>query len=72
MIQAVLKNVSMDLTPLRNRELDRQRLAERLSVVQNCDNANKRRRDNVQFQSQHPTTIAFYRMDKHENINKCM
>ncbi|CAH1960184.1 unnamed protein product [Acanthoscelides obtectus] len=21
---------------------------------------------------QHPTTIAFYRMDKHENINKCM
>nr|CAI5850717.1 unnamed protein product [Callosobruchus analis] len=44
MIQELLKSAAKDLTPLRNRDVDRQRLAERLNMAPNYDGINKRRR----------------------------
>lgn len=49
LIQAVLKNVSADLTLIRNRSLDRQRVAQKLSSTRVPDDVNRKRKDTVKF-----------------------
>ncbi|CAH2018955.1 unnamed protein product [Acanthoscelides obtectus] len=51
MIQAVVKDVSKDLAPLRNRDLDQQRLEKRLFVAQNYNTVNKKEGTKSNFQS---------------------
>lgn len=51
LIQAVLDDLSKDLTPVRNLEIDRQRVRERLQAKASTNIAelNKKRRDTVEF-----------------------
>ena len=49
MINATLKDLSPDLAPIRNRELDRQRVAERLSTTLAFDGVNTKRRDTAKY-----------------------
>ncbi|CAH1964857.1 unnamed protein product [Acanthoscelides obtectus] len=81
MVQAVLKDVSKDLTPLRNRDLDRQRLANRLFVAQDS-NTEQKRRDKVQFSvgdfvlmhrdSQMPISTSDYEFLGPYEVIKCL
>jgi hypothetical protein len=50
LIQAALNDLSHDLTPVRNLELDRRRMAERLRPnPETCEGLNKKRRDTVHY-----------------------
>ncbi|KAK9878743.1 hypothetical protein WA026_023674 [Henosepilachna vigintioctopunctata] len=50
LIQAVLKNISHNLTPIRNREVDRERVTEKLFArSENTYGVNRRRRDNINY-----------------------
>ncbi|XP_044764519.1 uncharacterized protein LOC123321080 [Coccinella septempunctata] len=67
LIQALLKNVSKDLSSIRNRDLDRQRVAEKLSSTRDLNDVNKRRRDNVQYS---PGDFVLMHRDSQMHISK--
>ncbi|KAK9881243.1 hypothetical protein WA026_015361 [Henosepilachna vigintioctopunctata] len=69
LIQAVLINISQDLTPIRNREEDRERFTEKLFA--RCENTNvvKRRekRDNIYYS---PRDFVLMHRDSQMHISK--
>ncbi|XP_044766176.1 uncharacterized protein LOC123322299 [Coccinella septempunctata] len=67
LIQALLKNVSKDLSSIRNQDLDRRRVAEKLSSTRDLNDVNKRRRDNVQYS---PGDFVLMHRDSQMHISK--
>ncbi|KAK9886229.1 hypothetical protein WA026_015748 [Henosepilachna vigintioctopunctata] len=68
LIQAVLKNISQNLTPIRNREVDRERFtAKLLDRSENTNGVNRRRRDNINYS---PGDFLLMHLDSQMHISK--